>query len=467
MRSVKPLTILLILSLLVTLFAGCGSTKPEVNNPEKSDNPTTKPVEKSKLKVWTMGRPDKEYYLSKINPFNETNPDGIEIVYEVFTDNYPQTIELAYATGEGPDVYLDANGVYEKMLPMGNLMPLDQFLTEDYKKRFGEGAFLEGINMYEGKIYSMPGIGSSARLIYNKGIFAKAGISAPPKSLDELVETARTITNKLKGEGIYGFAANLKTPLSAFNRSIDYIVMRSGGVRSGYDFKNGKYNFDDYRPVLEAYREIFAKDIAFPGCESLEIDPLRTQFAAGKIGMYISWSHAEPNVYAHQFTTTEEWDVAQIPTIDGTVKGSTNIFFAGRWYVMNSKTKDPQKAWKVMELLYSDEVAKGYYENGFGLLMIPSIVEKAKKPASIEERPELAFTQYDKMWPGLPINVSPEGKDMYSVYAAVVLGVTDLDAAIQDLNTRYNAAFEKAISEGKTKRILNPDFDPFNPGKGF
>lgn len=37
-----------------------------------------------------------------------------------------------------------------------------------------------------------------------------------------------------------------------------------------------------------------------PGVESLDIDPLRAQFAEGKIGMYMSYS-SEPGVYKNQF----------------------------------------------------------------------------------------------------------------------------------------------------------------------
>ena len=69
---------------------------------------------------------------------------------------------------------------------------------------------------------------------------------------------------------------------------------------------------------------MFTNGGAFPGCESLDIDPLRSQFANGKIGMYISWTHSDP-AYESQFPTTEDWDGAQLPTIDGTVKGSQHM----------------------------------------------------------------------------------------------------------------------------------------------
>jgi multiple sugar transport system substrate-binding protein len=281
------------------------------------------------------------------------------------------------------------------------------------------------------------------------------------------VQDAKQITSKLKGQGIYGFAANLKNPAQAYSRSIDYILMRSGGVEAGYDFVNGKYDFTGYKPILNAYREIFTSGAAFPGSESLDIDPLRTQFAAGKIGMYISWTHSEPGVYMNQFPTKENWDVAQLPTIDGTVKGTQHINLAGRWFLMNAHSKNQDKAWKVMEFLYSDDLLSGYYKNGLGMVTLPSVLQKAEKPDTVKKWPNLELTEKDKIWPAVPIGVKPEGNDMYFVFNAIILGAMDVDKGIADLNTRYNAAYDKALKDGKTKKIQYPNFTPDNPGKVF
>ena len=63
---------------------------------------------------------------------------------------------------------------------------------------------------------------------------------------------------------------------------------------------------------------MLSEECAFPGCESLDIDPLRTQFAAGKIGMYFSYSAAEPGVYENQFPMdSSKWNAAPIPTVGG------------------------------------------------------------------------------------------------------------------------------------------------------
>jgi multiple sugar transport system substrate-binding protein len=421
---------------------------------------------KTKIKVWTINRHDAEYMTEMVSKFNKTHKT-IEIDYQIYTDNFLQALELALATGEGPDIFMDGAGAFEKLYPQGKLLPLNKYISAATKKRFGNDNFIEGINVFDGKIYSLPAIGTTPRLIYNKGIFKKVGIKAPPKSLDEMVQAARLISNKLSGEGVYGFAQNLKSPYSGLSRSIDYILMRSSGNREGYDYKNGKYDFIKYKPILQAYKEMFASNAAFPGCESLDIDPLRTLFANGKIGMYISWTHSEPGVYANQFPTKEEWDMAQLPTIDGTVKGAQRINLAGRWYLINKATKHPKQAFEVFNFIYSDELLSGYNKNGLGIVMVPSVLKKGDEPATVKKWPALKFTQYDKIYPPIPIGVQPEGQDMYTVFMAIIYGMNGVDKGLADLNTRYNAAYDKAIKDGKITRIKYPQFNPLEPAKSL
>lgn len=446
------------------VLAACGGSQTNSGSGDGSAAPKT---EKTVVKVWTMNRADQDYMKEKIAKFNEENPDHIEIDYQIYAENFTQSLDIAMSTNEGPDVFFDGHTAFNDHLPRGNLAPLDEYLTPEFKARFGEGAFIEGLNMVDGNIYSLPAISTTPRLFYNKAIFEKAGIAEPPKTVEEMVSAAKQITEKLSGEGIYGFAANLKNPAQAYSRSIDYILMRSGGVKAGYDFKNGVYDFSGYKPIIEAYRDLFTSGAAFPGSESLDIDPLRTQFAAGKIGMYISWNHSEPGVYMNQFPTEEPWDVAPLPTIDGTVSGSQHLNLAGRWYLMNANSPHKDAAWKVMEFLYSDDLLSGYHANGLGLVMVPSVLEKAESPETIQRWPGLALTDKDKIWPPDPTGVRPEGNDMYFVFNAMILGAADIDAGLADLDARYNAAYERAIADGVTNKIQYPNFDPANPAASF
>lgn len=470
MRNLKKSTSILLSIVMITgLMSGCGGTKTSADNKSATPAETSAPGNKTTINVWTANRSDADYVQAQIKNYNDTNKDDVKIEYSIYSDNYQQTLELSYASGNAPDVFFDTGDFFVKFVNQGYFLPIDKYLTADNKKRFGDGGFIDGINVIDGKTYTLGAIGTTPRLIYNKGIFQKAGISAPPKSMKEFVDDTKQITNKLKGEGIYGFAANLKSPNSAIQRTIVQILERSGyPIKEGFDFSKGQYDFTAYKPILDAWKDIFTSGAAFPGSESLDIDPLRSQFANGKIGMYISWSHAEPAVYANQFQTKEDWAVAQIPTIDGTVKGSQDINLANKWLYINGKTKNPDKAWKVMDMFYSDSFLSGYYEKGLSVVTVPSVLKIAKAPSTIQKDPELAFGDKDQTWPTLPTSVSPEGQNYYSIFSSIIFGAEkNPDNALADVTKRYNAAYDKAVADGKTKKIKYDNFDPANPGKSL
>lgn len=145
------------------------------------------------------------------------------------------------------------------------------------------------------------------------------------------------------------------------------------------------------------------------------------------------------------------------------------MYISCRWFLMNAKSKHPDQAWKVMDYLYSDEVLAGYHETGLGMVMVPSILAQAKQPENIQKWPNLAFNDKDQVWPPVPTGVKPEGNDMYFAMTAtaVITGTLEAAKAIADLNTRYNAALDKAVADGETKRTQYPDFNPAAPGKSF
>ena len=396
-----------------------------------------------------------------IEEFNATNDKNIYIDFQVYADNYSQMLDLAFSTNTAPDVYQLAgtDPIEVVVKEKGQLLDLAPYMDDEYRARFGEGAFVEGINALGDGIYSLPYTASAARLFYNQDIFDRVGIDGPPQTLDELVADAKLVTEQLGSEGIYGIAGNFKSAASSVARSIDMIVMLSGGTRGGFDYKTGTYDFSSYKPVLEAFKEMFATGVSFPGSESLDIDPLRTQFAAGNIAMYISISHAEPGVYASQFPTDANWNCAQLPTVNGKVEGKQQLWFGGSNLGINPATEHPDEAWEVMKFLHSDEVMGPYHTAGLGTVMIPSAVESAEAPESIEKMPNLAINADDQNWPPLPAGVVVEGKDYYTTCVECIFGVTDIDSAIEDLNTRYNAAYDKLV-DGGAERIVYPNFDP-------
>lgn len=321
--------------------------------------------EKTVINIWSKDRHDADYVQKKVDEYNENNTDNIEVNYQLYTDNYTQAVDMAVQSGEMPDILVFQDEMFDKYIGEDQWADLYEFMDDDMKEMFKD-VIHEGYNEFDGKLYFIPTTGTTCRLFYNKEIFDRVGIENPPETLEEMVEDAKLITSELAGEGIYGFAENMKSASSGLNRSMIVGLQSETGAPMGYDFEKGEYDFTTWADELKLWTELLSDECAFPGCESLDIDPLRTQFAAGKIGMYMSYSHAEPGVYANQFPMdSDKWDCAPIPTVGGKKLGKQ--YFSGTsGYLLNAKSENLEKAYQVYhDIFTTDDYLVGYYEGGY------------------------------------------------------------------------------------------------------
>lgn len=425
--------------------------------------------EKTVINIWSKDRHDADYVQKKVDEYNENNTDNIEVNYQLYTDNYTQAVDMAVQSGEMPDILVFQDQMFDKYIGEDQWADLYEFMDDDMKEMFKD-VIHEGYNEFDGKLYFIPTTGTTCRLFYNKEIFDRVGIENPPKTLEEMVEDAKLITAELAGEGIYGFAENMKSASSGLNRSMIVGLQRETGAPMGYDFEKGEYDFTTWADELKLWTELLSDECAFPGCESLDIDPLRTQFAAGKIGMYMSYSHAEPGVYANQFPMdSDKWDCAPIPTAGGKELGKQ--YFSGTSsYLLNAKSENLEKAYKVYhDIFTTEDYLVGYYEGGYGVSIIPAILEKAEPSDDFKNKEWLKINpETDALLPKPPHSAFTsgmivEGEDMFETCESIYYGGADIESTLQDLTDRYNKAYQEAIENGTGYEIKIENYDPMNP----
>ncbi len=483
MKKKRITALVLSAFMAVTMLAGCGqegnkaavtteiqssdTAKAQSITSDKSETKDETPAEKTTITVWTKDRHDAEYMQNKVDEYNATNEDNINVVYEIYSDNYPQAVDMVFQNGEAPDIFVFQEVMFRNYVNAGKYADITPFMDDEFKEIFGDN-LIDDYNVIDGKCYFVPTAATVCRLFYNKDIFKRVGIEKAPETLDEMVEDAKLITSQLSGEGIYGFAANMKGAQSALSRSLLKQGERELGIKFGYDFGAGRYDFTGYENLVSAWRTLMSPECAFPGCESLDIDPLRTQFADGKIGMYISFTHAEPGVYANQFPMEEEWGCAQLPVTDGKVVGAEH-YQPMNGYLFNAESKHLEEAWKVYRAIFSNvDVLKGYYEGGFGISTVPAVIEAASPAQYYLDNPDLLIGKTDAVYPSTPqeANVDAvvvEGMNMYDTMAELIWGSGDIAASLQDLTDRYNEALDAGIAEGIGSEIKIDGFDPMNP----
>ena len=415
--------------------------------------------DKVKITVWTNNRHDLEYMNKVVDEFNKTN-DHIELDYVVQTENYENLLSMAANSGQSPDLFSQVNSTdFKNFAENGIIQPINDYITDEFKTvNEAEEHLYEGCNVLGDDIYWIPcGKRSGSRFIYNKDIFDKLRIEVP-KKLSDLPAVAKQITESGNGD-YYGII--FPGASGPFERWIEHSAEMSG--ITPYNYKEGKFDFTDFKPYLETVRQMFEEESVFPGSSSMKIDPVRVQFSEGHVGLHANASQ-EATVLTEQFPAKIEWGVAPLPTLDGEIKGSEACNPNNGW-MMSAFTEHPKEAWEVIEYFGSEEVLKGYLEGGYTLPMSKYMEEKMDK-SKIGRMADFAGADYEAVLPVAP-SVTPDGENYRdALWNACLPEGASIDDTIAKLNQTYNDALDKEVKMGKTERLVIKDYDPLHPNAG-
>lgn len=415
-------------------------------------------ADKTVLNYWTEDRHDVDYITQMVEKFN-TEHEDIEVVLNVISDGYQDAVILAYDGGTAPDI-VGHIASPKSLVDYGALEDLTPYIEKDEEYQKVNDPFnhaYEGLNAYGDAIYWVPsGMRSGVRIEYNKDLLAASGYDSVPTSLPEYIEMAKKITEdgKANNPQTYGIGFTSSSP---FERQLEMMAQVSGIYY--YDYVNGKFDFSGYKPILEAGRELVKA--AYP--DQQQVDNMRAQFAEGTFAL---WGNAsqEAGVFTNQFPIEKfEWGVAPVPSLDGEIKGALQTTPA-KGYMMTSTCKDKDAAWEFISFMQSEEVLKGYLEAGYCLPIteyMDGIIDKSK----IGRMADFSLLEYESVYP-YPPTINLTGDDYRTVLWNAVMGYVDIDEAIEDLNTRYNAAYDEDIELGFAQRMVIADYDPLHPANG-
>ncbi|RZS86873.1 carbohydrate ABC transporter substrate-binding protein (CUT1 family) [Motilibacter rhizosphaerae] len=180
------------IALSLTALAACGSSS-------SSSTPASDNGKVVKLQMLTgFTGPDRPSYQALVDNWNSAHPN-----IQVTMDVQPwaaigQKLPQSWATGQGPDLAtpsFDPNAIFQ-YIKTNSVEPLDSAVgTGDAKVEVS--TFPKTVTSaftVDGKLYAVPANLATLVLYYNKALLQKAGVTAPPATVDELVTDAKKLT---------------------------------------------------------------------------------------------------------------------------------------------------------------------------------------------------------------------------------------------------------------------------------
>src|SRR5215831_3747724 len=251
-----------------------------------------------------------------------------------------QQVTTMIQNNQPPDV-LNLNS-FSSYARDGLLYPADDVLSPATRDDFLE-AFARG-GQYQGKLYGLPILSSARAFFYNRDLFAKAGVEAPPKTWNDFVQAAKKI--QALGGGVIGYAL----PLGPEEAQAEWAIWMWNG---GGDWKTGDaWTINSAANVRTLG---FLADLANRD-RVTQVNPGKTNrtdgafqlFKDGKVGMVIGFSPLAKQLDAEGKV---KYAVGAMPTNVG-----APVTLGVEDYLMAFKRKGNQEAVKkFLDLYYQPE----------------------------------------------------------------------------------------------------------------
>ena len=300
-----------------------------------------------------------------------------------------------------------------------------------------------------GKLVALPLEAVPLKLAVNVDLFEKSGLEYP-KTWDEFIACAKKITEDNPGTA-WGLGG---TTWSAFYRRLFMKSMSASLEKNYWDPTTGTYSFGQYKPIMDGLRELYAEGCIL-GMDDLAIDPIRAEFAAGKVGMFPAPAY-DWSVYTNQFPAECNWTIIDMPTLGDKAeyKGSYIPRVNNSIDQVNWDAADDAKKAAIVDayvFLNSDALNSTIYANAGIIPLKPEIAAST----------DLVITQNQEQWAIMSdlTNYAPEvytpdgmlpleGDKFPDVFSQYLHGdIDDWDALVADLDERYNAAWAEAVED--------------------
>ncbi|WP_240415274.1 ABC transporter substrate-binding protein [Paenibacillus periandrae] len=329
------------IGMLGSLLAGCGDNNAA--NGVSADK-------KVELTFWDAAW-NEAITPGVIKEFESKNPN-IKINAQYNPDNgMSDKYLIALKQKNGPDIININLDWVTPFATIGGLQALDSFIQTDKVDLtdFFDGSIQSA--KVKDKIYTLPYRAETHGLLYNKKLFADAGIDAAkaPENWKQVLEDAQKITKgDVFGIGLVGTNfGNLTTQL--FN-----MIQSNGGSILNADNTKSMLNEPAAVEMAKLYVELSTKHKVTPN-SILQNDNIanRNLFSSGKIGMYMSGAYDVAPI--KQANANIDLGIGMVPA-----NQTRKTILSGWGTSITNSSKNPEAAWKFINFLATPEISTKY-----------------------------------------------------------------------------------------------------------
>ncbi|ANS76565.1 ABC transporter substrate-binding protein [Paenibacillus yonginensis] len=357
--------------LAMVMATGCGSNNSgnSASNGGSSTNSGTSasnaPAKDVSIKVFQFKVEIAEQLNQLAKEYEKETGVHVDVETHGGGEDYGALLKAAIASGTEPEIY--NNGGYAALEPY-----MDR--ATDLSDQAWVPNLLETTKApttVDGKLYGMPMNTEGYGIIYNKDLFAKAGITTEPKTLPELTDAVK----KLKDAGITPFEATNEWWSLGIHMVNVAIANQPDPAKFVEDWKAGK--------TTAAGNEVFKQwlnyvDLVFQNAQK---DMLTTDyatqvatFAAGQAAMLPQGNWVQGDIDK----VNPDLNLGVLPISINDQAGHVLIGVPNNW-IVNSKSAHPDEAKKFLDWMVTSDTGKKYLTQEFHFMPAETNIDATKE----------------------------------------------------------------------------------------
>ncbi|SHK62646.1 ABC transporter substrate-binding protein [Hespellia stercorisuis] len=404
-------------------------------------------VDGTEITFWhSMGGVNGAAIDTLVKKFNDENELGITVnsQYQGEYDDSLNKLKSAQIGNMGADLVQ----VYEIgtsfMKDSGWIVPMQTMIDADSYDVSQIEPNLSAYYTVDNQLYSMPFNSSTPIMYYNKDMFAAAGITDVPDSLEAIGEVGDKLQSAGAGEaislGIYGWF---------FEQLISEQGLDYANNGNGRDEAATAVEFDSNgaaKNILTEWKALY--DAGYAPNVGRGGDSGLADFSAGKSAITLG-STASLKQILQDVNGKFEVGTAYFPKVKSSDQGGVSIGGASLWALDNQDPKKLRATWEFVKFLISPE-SQAYWNAQTGYFPVTvAAQDEAVFKDNIAQYPQFQ-TAIDQLhdskpeYAGALLSVFPEARATAETEIETMLnGTEDVDTAVKNMAESINKSIEE------------------------
>lgn len=275
----------------------------------------------------------------------EKLPD-IKIEYNYVSNaSYGTAIQTKLTAGSGDDLMAFSE---LSTMTLGKQGLIDD-LSDRYADKFSENGTVP--YTVDGKLYAVPMLNWYEGIFYNKKIFQEQGVSVPT-TFDEFV----TLCETLKSKGVKPLTIGAKDGSTLLKSCLGYVqseyILSDAGKDFDAQFAKGETTLaGNWDPYIKKWSNLINKEIITTDALGIDDNQALDEFATGKAAMWASGCWSYENIKQKNINM----EFGMFPYLGSKPENSSLVGSSGAGIAVNSKSKNKEAAYKVLDVICSPE----------------------------------------------------------------------------------------------------------------